>query len=144
MTLRRLGCLKPEASVTTHLLVAALLWSLIGAYLAVRGVLLREGSSFWLLAGAAAAGVGKSGLVLDRTARKNISRIVAKEERSCLGGVYSWRMWGFIVLMMLLGRFLRASGLAGWIVGLVYVGVGTALCWSSRLFWRRWLAARPS
>lgn len=130
--------------MATHLLVAALLWSLIGIYLVVRGVLLRGGGPLWLPVLAVMTGIGKSWLVLDGVARKNLSRIVAKEERSCLGGVYSWRMWGFIVLMMLLGRLLRISGLAGWIVGMLYLAVGTALFWSSRLLWQRWREVRAS
>lgn len=142
MTLRRFGRLKPAASVTTHLFVAALLWSLIGIYLAVRGVLLRENGSLWLPVLAVVVGVAKSRLVLDHTARKNISRIMGRGEGSCLGGVYSWRMWGFIVLMMLFGRLLRTSGLSGWIVGMVYLAVGAALFWSSRLFWQQWRATK--
>lgn len=142
MILRRFGWLKPGASVTTHLFVAALLWSLIGIYLAVRGVLLRESGPLWPLALAVAIGVGKSRLVLDRAARKNITRILARQEGSCLGGVYSWRMWGFIVLMMLVGRLFRTSGLSGWIVGMVYLAVGTALFWSSRLPWQQWRATK--
>ncbi|HSR37080.1 MAG TPA: hypothetical protein VLL73_07835, partial [Desulfurivibrionaceae bacterium] len=68
MTFRRLGNLKPGASVATHLLVAALLWSLIGIYLIVRGVLLGGDGSLWPLALAVLLGAGKSRLVLDRTA----------------------------------------------------------------------------
>lgn len=142
MTFRRLGNLKPGASVATHLLVAALLWSLIGIYLIVRGVLLGGDGSLWPLALAVLLGVGKSRLVLDRTARTNVTRIMSREDGSCLGGVYSWRMWGFIVLMMLFGRLLRMSGLAGWVVGLVYLAVGTALFWSSRLLWQQWRGSR--
>jgi len=142
MILRQIGSLKPGASVASHLLVAALLWSLIGVYLSVRGVLLRESGSFCLPLLAVAVGVGKSGLVLDRTARQNITRILGREDGSCLGGVYSWRMWGFVVLMMMAGRLLRHSGLPGWIVGLVYLAVGTALFWSSRLLWQQWWATR--
>lgn len=142
MTLRRLGCLKPGASVATHLLAAALLWSLIGIYLTVRGVLLCGAGPLWPMVLAVAVGACKSWLVLDHTARKNLTRILARQEGSCLGGVYSWKMWGFIVLMMLLGRLLRISGLAAGVVGVVYIAVGAALFWSSRLFWRQWWLQR--
>jgi hypothetical protein len=128
--------------VATHLLAAALLWSLIGIYLTVRGVLLCGAESIWLMALGVALGVGKSRLILDRSARQNGARILAKGEGSCLGGVYSWRMWGFILLMMVLGRLLRMSGLAGAVVGVVYIAVGTALSGSSRLLWRQWRSAR--
>lgn len=142
MILRQFGSLKPGASVVAHLFVASLLWSLIGTYLAVRGILLCGVGSPWTLLAAVAVGAVKSVLVLDRTARRNLDRIMARGGGRCLGGVYSWRMWGFIVLMMLLGRWLRHSGLDGALVGLVYLAVGTALFASSRLFWRQWWLAR--
>ncbi len=130
--------------MATHLLAAASLWSLIGIYLTVRGVLLCGAGPFWPMALAVAAGACKSRLILDHSARKNRTRILARQDGSCLGGVYSWRMWGFIVLMMLLGRLLRTSGLSDWVVGMVYLAVGTALFWSSRLLWQQWLATKAS
>lgn len=142
--MKGLSRLKPAAAIKTQLVVAALLWSAIGIFLVVRGLLLFEVVTPWPLVVAVAVGLVKSRLVLDRTARKNLARILARQEGSCIGGVYSWRMWGFIVLMMLLGRLLRASGLAGWIVGMVYVAVGSALFRSSRLLWRQWRTTATS
>ena len=136
--MRGLSRLKPGASIKTHLLVAALLWSFIGVYLVVRGGLLYRTASLWPLLPAIGLGLLKSRLVLDRTARRNTARLAARQDGGCIGGVYSWRMWGLIVLMMVGGRLLRASGLSGLVVGFVYVAVGTALCRSSRLLWQQW------
>lgn len=92
----------------------------------------------WPLLVALGIGTLKSYLLLDRTAEKNITRIRCQEDGACLGSIYTWKMWGFIVIMMLVGRLLRASGLSGSLVGLVYAGVGWALFLSSRLVWRQW------
>lgn len=129
---------KPGASVATHLLVAAMLWSGIGIYLIIRGLLLFGAGTPWLLAAALALGAVKAHWLLARAARRNIERILAMADGACLGGVYSWRMWGLVIVMMLVGRGLRMAGLAGQWVGLAYLAVGLALFLASRLFWQAW------
>jgi len=42
-----------------------------------------------------------------------------------------------VVAMIILGRWLRASSLQVWLVGLIYVTVGWSLFWSSRKVWVR-------
>jgi len=140
---------KPGATVKTHLLVAALLWSFIGAYLLVRGALLYgQGEAlglgetgliwFWgppLLA--LALGVLKARL-LAGSAASNIRRILAMKNNLCLGAVYSLKMWALVALMLLAGRVLRNAGLADQWVALAYLAVGFALLLSSGLFWRQW------
>ncbi|MDA8163655.1 MAG: hypothetical protein M0017_01290 [Desulfobacteraceae bacterium] len=129
---------KPGATIRTHLLVAAAIWSLVGAMLMVRGLLglAAPDRSLFGLAGVA-AGTLKSRLVLDRTARRNIRRLLACENGMCLGAVYTARMWGLILLMIAGGRLLWAFGPAR-VAGLVYVAIGWALLLSSRLIWRQW------
>ncbi|MDH4320635.1 MAG: hypothetical protein OEV73_03965 [Desulfobulbaceae bacterium] len=130
--------IKPAVSSRNMMLVAALFWSGIGLLLVGRG---------WCLAGRAslvppllAVGVGtmKALLVLDRAARRNIARVLSLPERSCVGAMYSWRMWGMVLLMMVLGRLLRMSPVAPVLVGGLLLAVGWALLLSSRLIWLAW------
>ncbi|MDG4474761.1 hypothetical protein [Thiovibrio frasassiensis] len=134
--------LKPGASIRTNLLVAALMWSFIGLYLIVRGYLLHVllPGIFWALA--LGLGTLKARFVIERAARKNITRIVARPDGMCLGGVYSWGMWGMVVCMMLAGRLLRNSAVPSLVVSVIYVAVGWALLLSSRLIWQEWNARR--
>jgi len=136
--MRRLARFKPSASIKAHLLAAALMWSFIGIYLMARGVLLSRDVFGWLAVVALAVGTGKALLVLDRTAGKNIARILAMQEGACLGGVYSWRMWGMVVCMMIGGRLLRNSSVPALWIASLYIAVGWALLLSSRLLWRQW------
>ncbi|MBU0482202.1 MAG: hypothetical protein KKG47_13990 [Proteobacteria bacterium] len=127
---------KPNASVKTRILLAALLWSLIGMMLMVRGFFGISGSGLeWLFPAAVLIGLVKSGLVLDRVAEKNMLRILEKGENQCLGGIYSWRTWMLVLAMILFGRLLRASSLPLWFIGVVYFTVGFSLFWSSRKVW---------
>lgn len=129
---------KPGASTATHLLVAALLWSFIGIYLLFRGVLLYNGAVFWPVPLALALGAGKARWVLLPAADRNIARILALKENSCLGAVYSLKMWGLVLLMLLAGRGLRELGIADQWVALAYLAVGSALFLASQPYWRQW------
>jgi hypothetical protein len=133
---------KPGASTSTNLLVAALMWSFIGLYLMVRGYLLGEALSGIFIALALILGTVKAFLVIERAARKNIARILARPEGRCIGGVYSWGMWGLVVCMMLGGRLLRNSTLPSLVLSVIYIAVGWALLLSSRLIWREWNARK--
>jgi len=132
---------KPAAGVSTHLMLAWMMWVGVGAGLAVVGARWTwestPGAAAWLTAAAVAVGVVKSLLVLDRAARRVVDRIRARGDGRCLGGFLSLRTWGLVVLMMVAGRILRGT-LAHGIVGPLYIAVGTALCLSSRLSWHAW------
>ena len=137
-----LARLKPGASTRTNLLVAALMWSFIGFYLMVRGYLLDQPLPGMFLLLALGLGTMKALWLIERAARKNIARIVARPDGMCLGGVYSWGMWGMVVCMMVGGRLLRNSAVPPLVVGVIYVAVGWALLLSSRLIWREWNATK--
>jgi len=47
-----------------------------------------------------------------------------------------------VIMMILLGWLLRHSGLPGELIGTVYVAIGWALLFSSRVLWRRALSRR--
>lgn len=138
-----LARLKPGASTRTNLLVAALMWSFIGIYLMARGYLLVDSLSWVFLLLGLGLGTLKYFLVIERAARKNIARIVARPEGMCLGGVYSWGMWGMVVCMMIGGRLLRNSSVPPLVVGVIYIAVGWALLLSSRLIWQVWKERNP-
>jgi hypothetical protein len=133
---------KPAASARTHLLLAALLWTVVGAtllFLGFRWALLADISYAWLLLVlAVVVGVFKALFVLERTARRTIGRIRERGDGRCIGGFLSVRTWLFVGLMMLAGYLLRHSALPRAIVGLIYAAVGTALLVASRRLWGAW------
>lgn len=129
---------KPRASIKTHIFVAALLWSSVGMFLMIRGVSLHGITFTWLIITGFAVGTIKSFLVLDRAAKKNLHRILNLIDGACLGGVYSYKMWGLIALMILLGWLLRCSTVPSNLVGTFYMAIGWALFMSSRLIWQQW------
>lgn len=132
---------KPGASITSHLLLAALLWSIIGLLLIAFGCrFLFITSSYILLAIALVIGTAKSFLILDRVARMNSQRILQFSYNTCIGGVYSYKTWGLVIGMMLAGRLLRASSLPREIIGALYVAIGWGLFFSSRIVWQEWRA----
>lgn len=129
---------KPGASLRTHHRMAASVWSLVGIMLMVRGGLFLHGAGMmWLTLPAMGVGTCKSLFLLDKAARKNLARLSGKEDGDCLGGVYSLKMWVLVAMMMGLGIFLRRSGLPGEWIGTLYISIGWALFFSSRLLWQR-------
>lgn len=131
---------KPGASLRTHHLLAASIWSLVGLVLMTRGGLfLHAAGRLWLFVPAVVVGTCKSIFLLDKSARRNLVRLSGKGDGDCLGGVYSVQMWALVGMMMALGWFLRRSGLPAEFVGVLYVAIGWALFFSSRLLWQRTL-----
>jgi hypothetical protein len=139
-----LEVLKPSASVRVQILLATLMWTIVGLFLFIRGVSnmmsLPETVNPWWLLFAAIIGVLKGRLIFDKTAERVISRILSRKGDRCLGGFLSFKSWGMILFMVLLGMSLRASPLPGVLVWGVYVAVGTGLFFSSRLFWKEWIS----
>ena len=130
---------KPGVSIRTHLLLAALIWTVVGFFLLTNGfVLISLGSHLWLGLIGLLLGTAKTFFVLDRLARKNIKRIKEFEDKVCFGSVYSLKTWFMVAGMIILGRFLRTTVLPGEVIGLIYTAVGWALMLSSRLMWIEW------
>lgn len=135
--------LKPGVPQDVHLFSAALLWSLVGTGLLLRG-------TFWLIDAAAAgfliiaviAGTMKSLFILDKSARKGIDRILLLDDGSCLGAVYSKRTWLMVAAMMGAGYFLRHSPVPLGLAGTLYAAMGWSLLLSSRLAWKAWAKSR--
>ena len=130
---------KPGVSIRTHLLLGGLIWTMVGFFLLTNGFVLVsvDGHLLYGLIGLL-LGTAKTFFVLDRLAQKNIKRIKEFEDKACFGSVYSLKTWLMVIVMIVLGRFLRTTVLPGEIIGLVYTAVGWALLLASRLMWIEW------
>ena len=135
---------KPAASRRWHLLLAALLWSLVGVTLLTLGTWwsLSAKLSTALLPVAVCAGFIKTRFLLDRVAFRIIDRIRIRGDGQCIGGFISVRTWGLVAVMAIAGRLLRSSPLPHTILALLYAAVGTALVLASRHLWRAWHKCR--
>ena len=122
-------------------MAAAMMWSLAGAGILAAGCswIFRSGSaaSVPVLVLALGTGAAKARFVLDRTARRILTRIESRGDGRCLGGFLSWKSWLLVAAMVLLGRLLRASPLPLIVRGGVYAAIGAALLIASRLLWMK-------
>ncbi len=137
--LRFINRLKPGGSTTTHLLLAAILWTAVGSGLICRGgIWLIEVEKIRLFFLAWLLGTLKSFFILDKSARKSIDRILQLADGSCLGGVYSLKTWLLVVCMISMGYLLRQLSVPHEFLGVLYIGIGWALILSSRIGWNAW------
>ncbi|OQX10200.1 MAG: hypothetical protein BWK76_21055 [Desulfobulbaceae bacterium A2] len=134
--------LRPAVGRQTHVLAAALLWTLIGLLLLARGLGRLWPQDLWWLPAALLLGTGKSFLILDRSARRGLHRILAFADATCLGAVFAWKSWLLVVLMVGAGLVLRRLSLPDWVLGTALCAVGWALIFSSRHAWRQWFHLR--
>ena len=127
----------PGVDKRVHLLLSAVLWTAVGLWLMLRGGLwLYSTGASWLIVPALLLGSGKSLLILDRTARNGIERILRFSGTTCLGAVYSYKTWLLVVAMMAVGFLLRQSAIPKSVLVTLYVAIGWALVLSSRHAWR--------
>jgi hypothetical protein len=147
MTSPWIDTIKPAAPARIHLLLAAVLWSAVGAALMAVGARweleVRTPVTPWLIAAAVAGGWLKARWVLARTGRRIAGRIAARGDGRCIGGFLSLPSWALVLVMVVAGRLLRGGLLARHLVGLLYVLVGTGLLVASRVLWRAWTGSRP-
>lgn len=143
--------MKPASSARLRLLLAACIWAVVGVALAAVGLrrLLAAGGVWpWTLPVALGAGWLKARLALAPRAEANARRILAAGDGRCIGGVFSWPAWAFVLAMALAGATLRRSPLPQAAVGWLYVAVGAGLLGGARVPWRLWRAGaggvRPS
>jgi hypothetical protein len=134
--------LKPAAPARVHLLLAAMMWTVVGGSLIFFGAhwvtANQKAHTAWLTAAAVGIGLLKSRFMLDRAARRIAERIRKRGDGRCIGGFLSWGTWGFVLLMMICGRLLRTGALPHFEVGLVYTAIGSGLLCSARTFWLAW------
>jgi len=132
----------PRASVRVQLFGAAIVWAVGASILIVRGFGYVQGRYWhaWVLGAALAIAVIKSRLLLDRVARKAVTRI-QERGRACFFGFFSVKTWAFVALMMGGGITLRhlvvnPNVIGAGIMGAAYIGIGTALAVADRIFWK--------
>lgn len=137
---------KPAVSVRVHLLLAAMMWTLVGIALLFFGVCRvssgQVASNSLLLVLAVVAGCLKGRFVLDRAAGHVMERIRTRGDGRCIGGFLSLWTWALVALMMSAGRLLRGSFVPRAIVGLIYAAVGIALLVAARRLWHAWYRCR--
>lgn len=132
---------KPVASSRLQLLLAGLMWSLVGVGLICVGtywILSTSSHIMDLLAISLCIGLAKSLLILDRVASRIVKRIALRGEGRCMVSFYSLRVWAIVIIMILMGRILRGTGISYSLLGLIYAAVGTSLLMSSRSIWLAW------
>ncbi|MHB9131669.1 MAG: hypothetical protein ACYDBB_11350 [Armatimonadota bacterium] len=128
-----------------HMLIAALIWILVGAMITVRGILwvLADDHTHRLLAIiiplAVILGIIKGVALLSKSASRVTARIHTLEERSPVWKIYSPSMYLLVGGMMGLGVACRWAGphlhIVG-IIGALYLVVGIALIAGSRTYWQ--------
>jgi hypothetical protein len=131
---------KPAARVRTHLLAAALLWTIVGFGLAAVGLVwcftLRPPWSFGLAVAGLAVGTLKGFYIIRRIARGNSARLIARGDGHCLGGFLSAKTWLLVLAMMASGILLRQSPIPRPVLGVIYAAVGTGLLIGSFPLWK--------
>lgn len=134
--------LTPRVLPRTRLLTAAQLWLVLGVFLAGKGIYLSREAALASIVGMIILGLGlgaiKSRYIFDRMAEKIIAHIRNKPAPSCLGGLFSLRNWGLILVMMAFGHLVGTSSLATLTKTAIYVTVGSGLAFSSRRLWSAW------
>lgn len=144
-----LAGIPPRASVRVQLIAAAAMWMVGSAILLVRGIGYLDDRYWhaWALAAGLSLGVVKARYMLDRVARKAVSRIEGRGSAFILG-FFSIRSWALVALMMgggiaLRTAFVDPTAIGAGILGAVYIGVGTALLIADRVFWHAAFRSAP-
>jgi hypothetical protein len=133
----------PEPAVRRRTLVlsAAVAWTLVGAFLCYRAILLflsSHRSVAWMAALALAIGLLKGRFLLFRMARRNIRRILdlsPHKEKICLFAFQAVQAYLLIFGMMAAGIILRRSSVSREVLAVIYLAVGSALIYASIAYW---------
>ncbi|MCE5333790.1 MAG: hypothetical protein LLG06_04300 [Desulfobacteraceae bacterium] len=128
-------------------LVAGLVWFCVGVALMLVACF-RLYESPWPLnlmiaAGSVLLGVVISRGLFSRIVSRNLGRIGRKPEASCIFAFQGWRSYLLVVLMMFIGYALRHLPIPHYIDALIYLAMGTALAFSSSLYFAEFSAIRP-
>ncbi len=135
----RLDRFKPGIPKNRLLILAGLMWSVVGimlCYIAIQW--LRDLPCF------KAVGLEFFGIALSLAAfrftfagiaRKNIERINLGSDVACLFSFQAWKGYFIIVFMIILGVLLRASSIPKYYLAVVYTGIGGALFMASVLYY---------
>lgn len=129
----------PSVSRMWLSLVAGLIWSITGATLcALAGSWLWNMDWPWSLAGALAGftmGLIAYRFGFSRIVLKTLSRIEKQPERVCIFAFQAWSSYLLVAIMVLVGYVVRHSSLPHLAVAILYWAIGTALMFSSSLYY---------
>lgn len=129
----RVDRLRPAVDARILILVAGLLWLLVGTGLSAFALSrLTLDASGLLYIGVA---VGLSAVIqyfgFSRIVRKNILRLQAMRAKVCVFAFQGWRSYSLVGIMMGLGYVLRRLPMPGPYLALLYLTMGLALVFSS-------------
>ena len=133
----------PAARRETLVLVAGIVWSLVGLTLvAVAAIWLTQGDSSVVLpaCGGTVGGYLIYRFAFSHLARKNLARIYAQSPQNnkvCVFAFQNIRSYFLIVIMISLGYGLRHSGIPKTYLATIYIAIGLALTFSSLLYYNR-------
>ena len=80
--------------------------------------------------------------LLTRVARRNIERIESYADKGCVFAFQAWRSYLVILVMIVMGSFLRHTALPREILAVLYTAMGGALGLSSLIYFARFQAIR--
>jgi len=133
----------PAARRETLVLVAGIVWSLVGLTLvsvAVAWLFSSPRYAVILMLGGAVAGYAIYRFGFSHLARQNLVRIYAQapqKDKVCVFAFQNIRSYFLIVIMMSLGYGLRHSGIPKTYLAPIYIAIGLALTLSSLLYYNR-------
>ena len=133
----------PAARRETLVLVAGIVWSLVGLTLVSIAVAWLVGSPHYVLVialGGAAVGYAIYHFGFSHMVRRNLTRIYAQapqKDKVCVFAFQNIRSYFLVVVMMSLGYGLRHSGIPKTYLAPIYIAIGLALTFSSLLYYNR-------
>lgn len=133
---------KFDPAVDKKFLIAlsGIIWSIVG-------IALCNLAAGWLSEPTARTAIwlGTSGMILSllihhfgfrKLVDRNIERILAKSGKVCIFAFQPWKSYLIIVIMVVMGMFLRHSSLPKHYLAVIYIGFGSAMLLSSMRYHR--------
>ena len=136
-----------KPAVPRHYLfaIAAVLWTVAGVILCVRGETwlegLSRGTEFALEAASLALAVPGYLILFTKIVQKNIDRISRLPERTCLFAFTAWHGYLMIAVMMTIGITLRNTSIPKYYLSVPYSTMGVILLMGSFRFYRTFLVS---
>ncbi|MCK5220302.1 MAG: hypothetical protein KAR14_01875 [Candidatus Aminicenantes bacterium] len=122
---------KPGVSKNILLLVAGLLWIVIGIFLNFRSYSWLRDRELIAIILIVTSGLFLSVLIhtfgFSKIVNKNIQRIIPMDGKRCLFSFLPWRSYVLISVMILMGSFIRHSAIPKIYLSFIYTGIGTAM-----------------
>ncbi len=123
---------KPGVPKNILLLIAGILWIVIGIFLNYRSYSWLKEKELKTILIIGTAGLFLSVLIhvfgFSKIVNKNIQRIIPMDGKRCLFSFFPWRSYLLISIMILMGSFIRHSAIIPKVyLPLLYTGIGTAM-----------------